>query len=383
MASSPSPPKSPTPTESPFATRYCRRCSSPLPPIHQPWICLDCGLQFDPAREETFSTRPTTSRWKFWLPGFLVSVAAGTLSYALCLQTGEMGLALFFAVPVSFGAILGYATRIQTWALGMLGVVATCSVVMMLVSMHFAGFFCGFTLGLIFLFPMFLGIACGAVLRVILISTGWDQRWYFRWYIWLIAALPYLGQGIERAIPNREEIAVVRTELTVDATPQEAWNAIVFYEDVEHSPPWLLRLALPKPIRSEGDKQRAGEVVRCFYDRGTLAKRISKVEPAKKLSFDVVEQHLHFEHDVALKGGSFELTPVTPRKTRITLTTSYERKLAPRWIWEPIERNVIHTLHGHVLEGMRRKAEGIPAEKPEPSYEKKGPDGKDPLALAH
>ena len=45
-------------------------------------------------------------------------------------------------------------------------------------------------------------------------------------------------------------------------------------------------------------------------------------------------------------------------------------KLRPAFIWEPIERRVIHTLHGHVLEGMRRKAEGPQAnDKPPPPYE--------------
>ncbi len=27
-------------------------------------------------------------------------------------------------------------------------------------------------------------------------------------------------------------------------------------------------------------------------------------------------------------------------------------------MWTPVEKEVVHTLHGHVLEGMRRKAEG-------------------------
>jgi hypothetical protein len=346
---------------------YCRRCSAELPVCDRPSICAGCGWQYDPSRPVTYATHPTSSRWKFWLPGFLLSVAVGTLSYAACLQGGEMGYALFFAVPVSFGAILGYGTRVQTWAYAVLGILTITTVVLVLVSGNLAGIFCGFTLGIIFLVPTFFGLMCGIVLRAVLIASGWDHAWYFRWYVWLIAALPVIGQQIESAIPRGEEIAVVQTGLTIDATPEEAWNAIMFYEDVQHPPPWLLHLALPQPIRSEGRKDKPGEIVRCYYNCGQICKRINRVEPARRLTFDVVEAVMRSENYATLKDGSFEIEPVGTRQSRITLTTRYERKLRPAWVWEPIERKVIHTLHGHVMEGMRREAER--KKEPEPPEE--------------
>lgn len=344
---------------------YCRRCAAELLIRDRPAICPDCFLQYDPARPDTFATHRSSSRWKFWLPGFLLSVTVGTLAYAACLQTGEMGYALFFAVPVSFGALLGYAARVQTWAFACLGILAIASVVFALVSMQLAGVFCGFTLGIIFLIPTFVGLVCGVVLRSVLIASGWDHAWYFRWYVWLIAAAPLIGQQIESRLPRREEIAVVETGLTIDATPEEAWKAIMFYEDVRHAPPWLLHLALPQPIRSEGKKDKPGEVVRCFYNCGTISKRISRVEPARRLSFDVIETVMRSDNYARLRDGSFEIEPVGTTQSRITLTTRYERKLRPAWIWEPIERKVIHTLHEHLLEGMRRETEVKQLEPPE------------------
>jgi hypothetical protein len=358
----------------PASVKYCLRCSDLLPAGIQPGQCLTCGLQYDPGQPETFGTHRSSSRWKFWLPGFLMSVTVGTLAYAACLQTGDMGYALFFAVPVSFGAILGYACRVQTWAFVALAILAIASVVFALVAMNLAGIFCGFTLGLIFLVPVVVGLVCGILLRCFLIIGRWDHAWYFRWYVWLIAAMPVGLQQIESAIPRRQEIAVVQTSLTVDATPEEAWNAIMFYEDVEHPPPWLLHLALPQPINSVGNKQKEGEIVRCFYNCGTISKRISRVEPGRRLSFEVVEAVMRSENYAELRDGHFEIEPAGPSQSRITLTTRYERKLRPARIWEPIERQVIHTLHGHVLEGMRRKAETPPPE-PEPY---RPPDNKPP-----
>ena len=177
--------------------------------------------------------------------------------------------------------------------------------------------------------------------------------------------LPYAVQAVESRLPQRRETAVVRTALTAHAAPEEAWRAVMFYEQVRHDPPWLLRLSLPNPVRSEGYKTREGEIVRCFYDRGYLSKRISRVETERLLAFDVIEQRLHFERDIKLQGGSFVLQRLSSDRTIVVLSTRYERRLAPRFIWEPIERHVVHTLHGHVLEGMRREIErqsGRPAE---------------------
>ncbi|MDX1947231.1 MAG: SRPBCC family protein [Pirellulaceae bacterium] len=351
---------------------YCRRCSAELLVRDQPAACPACYLQYDPAIRGTFYSHRGSSRWKFWLPGFLLSVTVGTLAYAGCLQTGNMGYALFFAVPVSFGAILGYATRMQTWAIVFTSILAIASVVFALVSLNLAGLFCGFTLGLIFLVPTFFGLVCGIVLRSVLIASGWDHAWYFRWYLWLIAISPLVAQQIETRWWGDDEIAVVRTGLTIDATPEDAWKAIMFYEDVRHAPPWILHLALPQPIRSEGRKDRPGEVVRCFYNCGTIDKRITRVEPQQRLSFDVIETIMRSDNYARLRDGSFEIEPAGPGKSRITLTTRYERKLRPAWIWEPIERKVIHTLHEHVLEGMRRETLAPRPDPPEEPYQPGG-----------
>ena len=357
---------------SPGVTPYCRRCGEQLLTLDQPSICVACGLQYDPARSETYATHRSSSRWKFWLPGFLLAVLIGTLTYAGCLQSGgEMGWSLFIAVPVCFGAILGYACRVQTWAFAVLGILTIVTVIFTLVSWNLAGIFCGFTLGIIFLVPTFLGLVCGVILRMFLIAGKWDHAWYFRWYVWLIAALPLLGQQIEDSMPRRTEIAVIKTGLTIDSTPEEAWKAVMFYEDVEHAPPWLLHLALPQPIRSEGSKQKEGETVTCFYNCGEIKKRISKVDAPRKLAFDVVDIQMRSENYAKLKDGSFEIEPLGAKQCRITLTTRFERKLHPSFFWEPIEHQVIHTLHGHVLEGMRRKAEGPKADqKLPPRYER-------------
>ena len=353
-------PKIPDVPESPDLTvdprRCCLKCQYPLAESGLS-KCRWCGHPYDTNDPDSYSPRPVFLRWKFWFPGLCLSIVSGVLSYAVCLTAGDLGFALFVvAVPVSFGAILGYSVaHAGRLALVLLGFTAIVGVVFSLLSLGWVGFFCGITLTLVFVVPVFFGLIMGIILRLILERTSWDQRSFLP--ILLLALLPYAVQAIESSLPRRTEVATVRTELTVDATPHEAWQAVMFYEEVEHDPPWLLRLALPRPVRSVGGKQREGEVVRCFYDRGYLVKRISRREEGRLLAFEVIEQKLHFERDVTLRDGSFEVVSTDDGRSRIVLTTRYERHLSPAWLWQPIENEVVHTLHEHVLEGMRRDAE--------------------------
>jgi hypothetical protein len=335
--------------------RYCLRCQGKLNAFSDSEsTCAECGWQFDPFNKETFAQRQYYSAVRFWLPGVTLAVVSGIFSYAICLTAGELGFALFVAVPVSVGAIIGYSTPTNVWLSLALAIVAIPAVVLPLVSLSFAGFFCGVTLGLIFVLPIIFGSFLGFLLRTQLMTTHWDQRWFFSF---LIIALPYFVQAMECTWPRRTEIATVKTELRVEATPQEAWDAIMFYEEVKHKPSWFLRLMLPAPIRSIGHGRHENDIVRCVYDRGCLVKRISRREEGKLLGFDVIEQQLHFERDITLIDGSFLIESTEDGAAKIVLTTRYERHLAPRWIWEPIEQNVVHSLHLHVLKGMQIQAE--------------------------
>jgi hypothetical protein len=305
-------------------------------------------------------------RWKFWFPGFALAVASGAISYAVVFLSGEMGFALFVAVPVSFSAILGYATNARFWSVLFLSIIVIAGVVFLIVSMNFAGLFCGLTLGGIFLFPVLVGCGLGWALKLALQNSSWDQRHFLP--LLLFAALPYGVCAIERLIPHPTDIATIETGLTFHATPEQAWSSIMFYEQVEHEPPLLLKLALPRPIRAEGSMTAVGDVQRCIYQNGELVKQISRRVENEALEFRVIEQHLHFEHDVTLVDGSFRLEPIGVGSTRVILTTRYIRHLRPAWLWQPMERKVVHTLHGHVLEGMKRRAELEETPQPDPTY---------------
>src|SRR5262249_34911801 len=154
----------------------------------------------------------------------------------------------------SVGAILGYGTRGRFALILSLAALALPAVVLGVISVDAVGFFCGLTLSGIFVVPLVGGLGLGFGLRWVLCPMSWNHRWYFP--LLAILAFPYAAQGVENLLPRSFELATVETTRTLPVNAREAWSGIVFYEEVEHSPPWLLRLALPRPVRSIGDKRR-------------------------------------------------------------------------------------------------------------------------------
>jgi hypothetical protein len=166
--------------------------------------------------------------------------------------------------------------------------------------------------------------------------------------------------SIGRFFPRNFASDVVATSAGFDAKPEAVWRKILLYEDVPRQPPFLLRQFLPFPLRTHGQKDRAGAIVLCRYRAGELVKRITAVEPPFLLRFEVVEQGLGIESCVTALEGSYEIRP-RGKQTEIVLATKYRGHLRPRRLWRPLERLLLNQLHRHILEGMRLAASNVGA----------------------
>lgn len=164
-------------------------------------------------------------------------------------------------------------------------------------------------------------------------------------------SLRNLASRVGLLFPRNARNEAVETALYLNATPEEVWQSILFYEEVPRRPLWFLRIFLPRPIRTDGDKTRLGAIVRCTYDGGHLLKRITAIEPARLVRFDVLEQRLGVEDCVSMSQGSYEIH-ATGDGSEVLLTTRYRSRLRPRWLWRPLERYLAHRLHRHILDGM-------------------------------
>ena len=340
-----------------YGRRYCLRCGADLglPHYTPPDLpeCHDCGLLYDPSRPETFGPRPP-AHFQLSIATLVILVIVAAVVFATLRATGQtMGTGMFFTLPLALGIALGYLTNARLWIQIGLGITAILCLAGTLIFASLTGMFCGLILAAIFVGPLLAGVVIGWALQKLHVLMTKRRR---PMVLAALLVLPFATEGLERVIFPATELAEVRTTAVFDAPPETSWDAILLYEQVDHPPPFLLRLALPKPIRAEGRNDFIGAEQTCIYDRGYLVKRITRREPPRVLAFDVVAQHVHFEHDVELRDGAFLLDPLPGGRTKVTLVTRYRRLLRPGWLWRPMERAVVRALHRHVLEGMRRKA---------------------------
>jgi len=157
---------------------------------------------------------------------------------------------------------------------------------------------------------------------------------------------------IGRWFPRNNVIDSVQTVIRFEASPDEVWRAMLFYEEVPQRPMPLLRWFLPMPIRTSGEKTRPGSLIRCTYDGGSLMKQITAAEPGRFVRFEVLVQRLGIEECITMSDGSYELA-AEGAGTMLVLTTRYVGHVRPRWLARVFERYLTHRMHRHILDGMR------------------------------
>jgi len=159
--------------------------------------------------------------------------------------------------------------------------------------------------------------------------------------------------------PRSATVEIVQTTIHFDAPPEAVWRAMRLYEDVARRPSPLLRLVLPIPIRTRGDKTQAGSTVECLYEGGYLEKRITRAERPRFVGFDVIVQQLGIEDAISMRAGSYEIN-ASGHGSDVVVTTTYSGHLRPRWLWRLVERFLARGVHRHILEGMRAVLEKPP-----------------------
>jgi hypothetical protein len=334
----------------------CLDCAYVLDGLDSP-RCPECGREFDRNNPATYSFYPPLVRWKLWLPGVLTGLIGGFIVFALLEALfGFRGLGLWFGVPFAISAIACYRTRYAGLAI-FLVICALCLIGTMLGLVIFgvAGIFCLFVLAGVLGLPVFVGGSIGFLVRVIIKDSRFSQRHYLP--VLALLLVPVAIASIEAGLGYRHAVERVTTSGVIVAPLDETWNAMQFYEEVTHDPPWILRVGLARPLHTIGESCEVGDEKTCVYNKGRLIKRVTNVEPYVRLEFLIIEQRIGYERDVKLRSGSFTFEPVDERHTRITLVTEYEPLNAPRPLWRWGERYAVGLLHRHVIEGMKREAE--------------------------
>jgi hypothetical protein len=149
------------------------------------------------------------------------------------------------------------------------------------------------------------------------------------------------------------EILSIVTRASFAAPPERVWANLLYYEQIDRPPPWLLRVLLPVPVRTVGQKRAVGDEADCEYTDGHLRKRVTEIEPGRLYRFSVIDQRLRLR-GIRLQGGTYSLRALEDGGTEIALETRYTGGGSPRWIWASVESSVCHAFHRHILAAMGR-----------------------------
>jgi hypothetical protein len=276
-----------------------------------------------------------------WAVGLICSIVIFAGLGGLAVVNGAYGLTLLFGVPFIAGFVLGrwVGTPVVIQIFG--AAVILISLVAAAVTAQIADVLCGVIFALVAALPLWLGILTGSIfLKRTKPGTSIAS-----------VALVALLIPLEQATLPAQGAETVTTTRVVDVDRHELFSRIVFFEDVKAARPTLLRIALPRPIRTEGP-DRVGSVRRCVYDTGYILKRITAIEPDARYAFTVVKQ-VHVDDGVVrLLRGSFDLRSLSRHRTQITLRTVYAPKLSARVVWRPFEHVAIRRLHDYVIRSM-------------------------------
>jgi hypothetical protein len=147
-------------------------------------------------------------------------------------------------------------------------------------------------------------------------------------------------------------ITTVVTAIEVAAPVEAVWGSMMFYEQIRKRPPWLLRLVLPVPLRTEGHPTEVGGEIRCVYPSGYLIKRVTRMSRGWNYDFEVFEQNLSLGGGIKLVGGSYTLSDLPGERTKVTLETVYQSPHRPRWLCQWFEARVCRLFHRHILNAV-------------------------------
>ncbi|HEY5992617.1 MAG TPA: hypothetical protein VIU10_08560 [Candidatus Udaeobacter sp.] len=150
----------------------------------------------------------------------------------------------------------------------------------------------------------------------------------------------------------REHSASVTTSEDFLAPRNAVWEALMFYEEVPKTRPFLLRRFLPTPIGTQGCKSEVGGEVKCRYVDGHLVKRVTHIVRGHNYAFRIIEQNLALG-GIRLLGGKYTLRKLSEDRTRVALATRFTSPNYPRWLFGQLEAVVCHSFHRYILSAMR------------------------------
>ena len=344
-----------------------------IPPQPTPQTAEPQLSQGEPSEAERqrsrVETKPQARRqWAFWrkpgyapVTGILAANGMG-LGVALLLKWLVSGLndngglmiaSSFVLIPFAMGVVCAYFWRNANLSIAaylLYGLLNTGIALLLAFVFMWEGAIC-----LLMASPLLLGFVLGGTLlgREIFKSRHPQLR---ATLAPLLLALMVGDFLLPHDFHNQETDRIV-----IRATPQQVWKYIIDYPAIQTpSDYWLCKLGMPAPIQSTASGHRVGDSRRCIFT-GNIAfeEKITVVEPAHRLTFDVVTQPNNPEviGHLVLEKGQFTLQDNHDGTTTVTGTSWYKLNVYPVCYYDLWVQDVVRGVHLRVMRHIKKLAE--------------------------
>ena len=277
------------------------------------------------------------------------------------------GSSLFLGMPVVSGAVGSFVfnqPRIQnSWASFGVGVLTVVFGGLGLLLFAFEGVIC-----LVMATPLIVpmgglgGLLGWALAKTILVQSKMMLGG-------AIFVVPFLCL-VEQQFKTYQETAV-ESSVIINASPDEVWNNVVAFPDIDTPPAWYFRMGVASPLRARIIGEGVGAVRHCEFTTGSFVEPITMWDQPNRLAFDVTEQPdplieltpyrnvrpPHLQHSFRSVKGEFELNDLGDGRTKLIGRTWYTLDMGPRIYWKVWTEEIIHRIHMRVLLHIKKTCE--------------------------
>lgn len=314
----------------------------------------------------------------------IASVAVFLLGLYATQWVGHYGYSLFVGLPAVVGflsvmVLSGPARQVFLHGLG-LGLIPLAAGALIFLGTGFEGAIC-----LVMAAPVMLGFsALGAVLAFLVVTLiPWIADRYnalgcrsgrgpkanapAQVLVPLLVAL-----SVEPHVLPHPPTRTVHSSVVVHGDIVTVWKCVVAFPEITSAPGGIFDYGIAYPIRATIEGTGVGAIRRCTFNTGDFVEPVTAWEAPQRLAFDVVENPIpmqewspwgdidtpHLHGFMVSERGQFQLTEQADGTVLLEGTTWYHQNLWPNAYWGAISDQIIHQIHGRVLEHIKGVVEG-------------------------
>ena len=282
-----------------------------------------------------------------FLFGVTISWLLGVASVLVTRESGVFGVGIFIGSPFAMGLIGGFCADIRResprwWTAVLGGLVPLAVALVLLLAIGVEGVAC-----VLMAAPIVVPLNMLGATAAWMISRP-EKRYPGAINAFALPVLLLFTLGSPRA----PEATQVTSEVTVAASPEEIWKALLSSGIIDAPVESIFAIA-PMPLATGG----ASGVKRDLrFTVGTFAHSMTTVREGRALLFRVEEQPANLDRYVAIRESEVTLVPLANGSTTVVTTTRYDLLVHPAAYWSVWTNAFIRASQRRVLEHVQRTA---------------------------